>query len=210
MLKHVGQILLTLGLAALPSVASPITYMVSVDTSAINGTMGFLDFDFGPGNDSQSALVTISNFSGNGALSGSPQVNGAVTGVLPGPLVIGNSTPFNDYFQGITFGTSILFDLAFSGPGLSSPNGTSTSGSTFAFGMFDTTGSNPLLTRDPNGNTFIVEVHLDGTTSVTTFAPPTGGMPVATVAATVPEPSTLALTLLAIVGLRGMSTRKSG
>jgi hypothetical protein len=203
MSKHFGRILFTAGLAALASVASPITYHVSVNTSAINGTMGFLDFDLAPGNNSQSASVTIGNFSGTGSLSGAPQVNGAVSGTLPGSLLIGNSTQFNDYFQGFTFGASIMFQLAFSGPALSSPNGTSTSGSTFAFGMFDATGNNPLLTTDPNGNTFIVAVNLDGTTCVTTFPPATGGIPVATVAAgtsTAPEPSTLLLTVLALTG----------
>lgn len=210
MFKHLRRILGTAGLTAIASVASPITYTVSVNTSAIKATMGFVDFDFAPGNNSQNASVTIGGFGGTGGLSGSPQVNGTVTGTLPGPLVIGNGTQFNDYFQGFTFGTSIAFNLTFSGPALSSPNGTSTSGSTFAFGMFDSTGSNPLLTTDPNGNTFIVAVHLDGTTSVTTFPPATGGISAATVAVAttaVPEPSTLTLTLLALTGTLILKSR---
>ena len=58
--------------------SSPISYTVSVNTSAINGTSGFLDFGFAPGFDSQSAFVTISDFSPAALLVGAPQVNGDV------------------------------------------------------------------------------------------------------------------------------------
>jgi hypothetical protein len=208
MIRQIAELLLTAGLAA----ASPITYTVSVNTAAISGTTGFLDFDLAPGNDSQSAFATISNFSTTGTLSGGPQVNGAVTGTLPGTLTIGNSTQFNDYFQGFTYGTSIAFKLAFSGPALSSPDKTSTSGSTFAFAMFDSTGANPLLTSDPNGNTFLVGVNLDGSTTVTNFLTASGGMPPATIVAAVPEPSTLALAVLdalvlTLAAIRGLPSR---
>src|ERR1700693_1308573 len=80
--------------------ADAITYQISVDISSINSSSGFLDFDFAPGNDSQAAFVTISDFSTDGSLVGAPQVNGGVSGTLPGALTINNSTQFNDYFQG--------------------------------------------------------------------------------------------------------------
>lgn len=207
MSKQFWQIASTAGflvLARANLMASPITYTVSVNTSALNGTSGFLDFDFAPGNGSQSALVSISDFSSTGSLSGLPQVNGAVSGSLPGPLSIGNSTQFNDYFQEFIYGTNISFQLAFGGPALSNPNGTSTAGSTFAFAMFDALGSNPLLTDDPNGNSFIVEVNLDGGTTVTAYPTASGGTPAATLTAAgvpVPEPSTSLIMFLVALGL---------
>lgn len=182
--------------------ASIITYQVTVNTGAIDGTSGFLDFDFAPGNDSQSAFVSIDGFSPGGSLTGVPQVNGGVIGTLPGTLTIDNSTGFNDYFQAFNFGTSLQFVLTFEGPALTAPDGTSTSGSTFAFGMFDSTGNNPLLTTDPNGNTFTVDVNLDGGTTVTTFASDgNGDPPAATITAATPEPSYFPLValLLAVI-----------
>jgi hypothetical protein len=198
-MSRLFQLVSAVGLIALAPApwltASPITYFVNIDTSVINGTPGFLDFDFAPGNDSQSATATITDFSTTGSLLGAPQVNGGVSGDLPGTLSIDNSTQFNDYFQEFNYGTNISFLLSFNGPALSSPDGTSTSGSTFAFAMFDSTGSNPLLTTDPNGNTFTTEVNLDGTTNALTFPAVIGGIPAATLTPTtspVPEPSFLA------------------
>jgi hypothetical protein len=178
--------------------ASPITYQVTIDTSAISGMSGFLDFDFAPGPGAQTAFVAITGWSPLGSLTGTPQVNGGVTGALLGTLMIDNSTQFNDYFQGFQYGSSIHFQLLLGGPALLSPNGTSPSGSTFAFGLWDSTGTVPLLTTDPNGNTFTVDVNLDGTTTVTTFpSDALGGSPIANVQAT-PEPSGLSLVALGV------------
>jgi hypothetical protein len=178
--------------AAARAVASPVSYLVTVDTSAISGTSGFLDFDFAPGNDSQSASVTIANFSSATSLTGVPQTNGGVSGFLPAGLTLTNSTQFNDYFQQFTYGPSVRFLLSFAGPALSSPDGNSTSGSTFAFAMFDRTGTNPLLTSDPYGNAFVVNVNLDGTTSASAFSN-------ATLTA-VPEPGAFLPLALALLG----------
>jgi hypothetical protein len=182
-------------LAASAILAEPITYRVTVNTGAISGTSGFLDFDFAPGSDSQSAFVTISDFSPGGSLTGLPQVNGGVSGSLPGTLTIHDSTQFNDYFQGFNFGPSSTFLLSFSGPALTSPNHTSTSGSTFGFGMFDRMGTNPLLTTDPNGNAFTVEVNLDGTTTTSAFSS------AATLQQSTPEPSELVALALCLAAI---------
>ena len=184
-----------------PSSAATITYSINVDTSSIKGSTGFLDWSFAPGNDSQSAVVTISSFSTAASLNGAPMASGGVSGILPGNLTFDNSTQFNDYFQAFTYTGTIAFSLAFSGPALTVPDGTSSSGSTFGFAMFDASGSNPLLTSDPNGNAFTIDVNLDGSTRVTVFASDAlGGDPVASVQAA-PEPSTLLLLLVPLVGL---------
>src|SRR4051812_41087129 len=83
--------------------ASPITYIVTVDTSSIAGT-GSLDFNFNPGSlVTQAASVQILNFSSNGTLVGSPFLIGDVSGALPGTVTFDNGTSFNDYFTGFTF-----------------------------------------------------------------------------------------------------------
>jgi hypothetical protein len=186
--------------------ADPVTYEVSVDTSAIHGSSGFLDFDFAPGGNSQAAFVTISGFSPGGSLTGASQVNGGISGTLATTLTIDNSTQLNDYFQAFTYGNSLAFLLSFGGPALTAPDGTSSSGSTFAFAMFDSTGVNPLLTNDPNGNTFKVDVNLNGSTTLTNFSVSgLNGAPVASIQQVVPEPSgfpTAAILLACLVGRR--------
>jgi hypothetical protein len=162
---------------------TPMTYTVRVDTSSINGTAGSLDFNFNPGPlITQAASLQIIGFSTDGSLAGSPLLIGDVSGALPGTLTFDNGAAFNDYFGGFTFGSSLSFDVSLYGPALSSPNGTSTSGSTFAFSMFsDASGTTPVLTTDlGNGFAYTVDVNLDGTTTPRDFTP-------------VPEPSSLLL-----------------
>jgi hypothetical protein len=184
--------------------ADAVTYQVTVDTSAIHGSPGFLDFDFAQGNNSQAAFVTIGTFSTDGSLLGTPQVSGDVSGTLPGALAIDNSAQFNDYFQGFNYGDSLAFLLSFGGPAITSPNGTSSSGSTFAFAMFDSTGANPLLTTDPNGNTFTVDVNLDGSTTPTNFAlNGLDGAPLATIQQVVPEPSAFPMAAFVLACVAG-------
>ena len=116
----------------------------------ISGTAGSLDFNFNPGPlVTQSASLQILNFTSDGTLAGSPALTGDVAGALPATLTFDNGTGFNDYFEGFTYGSTLSFHVSLYGPALSSPDGMSTSGSTFAFSMFsDAAGTIPALTTD--------------------------------------------------------------
>src|SRR5271157_5217825 len=145
--------------------AGPITYGVTVDTSSILGTAGSLDFNFNPGPlVTQAASLQILSFSSDGSLAGGPSLTGDVSGALPGTVSFDNGTGFNDYFEGFTYGSTLSFQVSLFGPALSAPDGTSTSGSTFAFSMFsDAAGTMPVLTSDTvNWFAFTVDVNLDG------------------------------------------------
>jgi hypothetical protein len=183
--------------------ADIVTYDVTVDTSSIpTGTTGSLDFNFNPGSlVTQAASLQILNFSSDGTLAGNcPCGTGDVSGQLPGTVTFVNDDAFNDYFDGFTFGSTISFDVSLYGPALASPDGSSTSGSTFAFSMFsDAAGTIPALTNDTtDGFAFTVEVNLDGTTTATNSSDQTtvtaesgsgsGGTP-----STVPEPGSFLL-----------------
>jgi hypothetical protein len=186
--------------------AGSISYDVTVDTSSISGTAGSLDFNFNPGPlTTQSADLQILNFTSDGSLADCATniqgfcPTGDVTGTLPGTVTFDNGTAFNDYFDGFTFGSTISFDLSLYGPALSSPDGTSTSGSTLAFSMFsDAGGTMPVLTSDTtDGFAFTVDVNLDGSTTVNNFSARTS-------VSSTPEPSGVILigTALACFAVR--------
>jgi hypothetical protein len=186
-------------LCAASAIASPIAYTVTVDTSSVPRTQGSLDFNFNPGPlVTRSASLQILNFTSDGFLAGDcPCGMGDVDGQLPAILTFDNGTGFNDYFDDFVFGSTISFQVSLYGPALSSPDGISTSGSTFAFSMFsDSAGTIPTLTADTsNGFAFTIDVNLDGSTTVTNWSAQT--MAVQEPSSVVPEPGTLSLILLA-------------
>jgi hypothetical protein len=147
--------------------AADVLYQVSVDTSAANGLSGYLDFQFNPGDaTTQAAFIQISKFTPGSSLSGAPQTTGSVTGALPGLVQIDNTSAFNDYFQAFAFGNALSFFLDFGGPAVNTPNGTSTSGSSFGLTLCtDANCLSPLLTTDLNGFVATVNINLDGTTN---------------------------------------------
>jgi hypothetical protein len=198
-------LLAALGLTfAASASAEPITYNVTVNTTSIAGTAGSLDFNFNPGPlATQAASLQILGFSSNGTLVGSPSLTGDASGTLPGTLTFDNGTGFNDYFEGLTFGSTLSFEVSLFGPALSSPDGVSTSGSTFAFSMFsDSAGTIPVLTTDTTqGFASTIDVNLDGSTTVTNFSTQTA-------TSTVPEPGGLVLLLGAITTLRAFAFRR--
>jgi len=110
-------------LSAGSATASSVQYLVTVNTSPVNTTSGFLDFQFNPGDaSSQSATAQIMNFnSGGGTLVfnlGSPQASLSVSGTLPDTVTLVNGTPVNDYFQEFTYGDFFSFVLSLTGPAL--------------------------------------------------------------------------------------------
>jgi hypothetical protein len=207
MYKHLLLIAALLSCVA-GAASADILYDVTVNTKSIVGTNGSLDFQFNPGPFvSQSADLQISNFMSDGTLTGSPTLTPPpptppqVSGALPGTVTFVNGintsgveiSAFNDYFQGFTFGSNLSFDVLLGGPAVNSPNGTATSGSTFAFSMFsDAAGTMPVLTSDKvNGFAFTIDVNLDGSTTVANSSAQTTVTLVTT--PSVPEPGTLSL-----------------
>lgn len=186
--------------------ADPITYHVTVDTTSLDQEYGYLFVQFNPGPGGAAlASATVTNFFTDGTLNPNDPLNGPsgdVSGSLPGTLILTNDQFPNYYLEGFTYGNSIQFDVMLSGPGLNSP-GTSSSGSSFAFSLEDSTSYNPLLTTDPNGSVLTINVNPDATTSVETFPQsPTDNTPAASAflppQSSVPAPPSLVLFLVAV------------
>lgn len=197
-------------LFAVSASASPVTYDVTVNTSSIAGDQGSLDFNFNPGPlETQAASLQILGLSSDGTLAGGPALTGDVGGALPSTVTFDNGTVFNDYFEGLTYGSTLSFDLSLYGPALSSPDGVSTSGSTFAFSMFsDAAGTIPALTNDTtDGFGFIVNVNPDGSTTVTDYSDQTTVEP-ETGATTTPEPGSLLLVATGLIMIAALRLRR--
>lgn len=203
-------LILALLLGAVASaMADGVSYDVTVNTPSIVGTAGSLDFQFNPGPlVTQTADVQILGFTSDGAL-GASTPTGDVTGTLPGTVLFDNGTGYNDYFTGFTYGNTISFVVNLFGPAVTSPDGTSTSGSEFAFSMFsDSAGTIPVLTTDSvNGFALAGNINLDGTTTLTNFSSDLTVTPVSVVAT--PEPGTILLLFSGLAGLGLIKLRKS-
>jgi hypothetical protein len=194
-----------LALAA-PAAADPISYVVTVDTSALAGTTGALDVQFNPADPlSQPATATVSNFLTDGTLGAVPSLSGGAAGALPSVLSIANSAQApltNEVQQALTFGKTLSFQLTLSGPALDQLNGL---GSTFSLFLLDGSGMPTLAdpSFSPLGQVLDVNLNADG--SVTPIAYPTVGGPsvvtVSPLAPAVPEPPTLALLGLGLAGV---------
>jgi PEP-CTERM motif len=191
---------------ALVAQADPITFTVTVNTTAISGTSGFIDFQFNPGGaGAQSATVSLTNFNfTGGSLAANADLTGSATGLLPGNVTINNTGQLNDLFQGITFGNSFSFSLTLSGAALNNPGGSF--GSLFGLSLIGSDQTTPLLTIDPNGTILSLLLNPNGTTTISTFflsrRDDSSVVTIQAQNAAVPEPATL---LLLSSGLLGVS-----
>jgi hypothetical protein len=165
--------------------AGLITYQIDVNTSGLSGTSGYVDFQFDPGaTPFDSGSATISDFTGDGTLGAVLPDVGAVSGTLPGTVVIDNIDVTNEYTQAYTYGS--FFDV-FVTLNIPSVSGTAAGGSSFTLDVEDTD-FNPLLSPSFPA----VEIDLDATTgnptiiNNTSSSNPNGF-------ASVPEPGTFAL-----------------
>ena len=157
-------LLFSLQLFATQAMAVP--FLVSVDTSVLNGTTGFLDLQLNPADSATpAALASVMGFGGNLGLLAGPAPEGDVTGTLPGALQLRNSTVFNSYFQAVQFGDLFSFIVDFTGDFLTS---TAASGSSFSVSLFDD-GLLPQLTNDVSGSLLRFEL-LAGNVTFQAFA----------------------------------------
>ena len=189
--------------------AGMVTYVVTADTSSLSGLSGYLDFQFNPNGAAPVApnttSATITAFTTDGVLGAPlPPIGDASGGPLPLPVTIVNDDPglTNDYTQGITFGTTLTFDVTLSGTDV----GAASAGDLFAFSLQDVNfvGSS----TGPGGSIVTIAVNADGSTTGTAYDPINPGGPTATVTplGAVPEPSSVVGTLTALgaaLGYRG-------
>jgi hypothetical protein len=173
-------------------------YSVIVNTAPIQGQSGYLDFELGSGPNAPLASVSVTQFSTNGSLApGRDQVTTGVAGRLPASVTLTNSTQFVDYFAGFQFGTQLSFTL-----NVMNFPATSNSGNTFAFGLYGADGATPLGANDGFGNSLLVQINPNGTSSIQSFNPAVA------LNTAVPEPASAGLFVVAALGSAALIRRR--
>ncbi len=131
-------------------------YQITVDTSTLSGTTGYIDLQFNPAETgTPSATVVISNLTGDLALLDTAELAGATSGALPGTVTLINSDAFNDYFQSVQFGSSFTLLLDITGDFF---NQSSLLGTSFALSLYNADASSSLLSTDASGSLVLFEL----------------------------------------------------
>jgi hypothetical protein len=186
-IKHIlARLLLAVSLAAAiaPAGAGPV-YQVSIDTSSLGTGSAFLGLYFMGLAGAGEATATASKL--DGAFWGPATLTGAVSGGVPGPLSFSSANGGGDWFQAIELGGKFSFDLSVA-------VGSGSTGMTFGWAVFD---ANHYLGVDGDlGNLFLNPDAPFGQQVTMALANTT-----LTSVNIIPEPSTLALMLFAMLGL---------
>lgn len=103
---------LSIAIGAPAALAGPM-YRVSLDTSALAGTVGYLDLGLNGPLDAAPTVARVSNFSGAFLDGGILAPSGDVSGDIVNGVVLRNSADLNYFDQLVTFGGLFSFDVSF-------------------------------------------------------------------------------------------------
>ncbi|WP_312515718.1 NF038129 family PEP-CTERM protein [Massilia sp.] len=101
---------LSIAVGAPAALAGPV-YHVSLDTSSLAGSTGFLDLGFLGLETPNPTFARLNNFSGD--FFGAPILEGDAVGDVASGVVLGNRTGFNYFDQAVRFGGLLSFDVSF-------------------------------------------------------------------------------------------------
>jgi len=106
------RVLLALSIAAgAPAALAGPLYRVSLDTSALAGTVGYLDLGLNGPLDAAPTVARLGNFSG--AFLEGGMTSGDVSGDVVNGVVLRNGPEWNFFDQLVTFGGLFSFDVEF-------------------------------------------------------------------------------------------------
>jgi hypothetical protein len=148
-LLHVLFLMLALGSTASASRG----FVVTIDTSSLNGTRGAIEFQLNPGPGIYDDGAVTIEFLGL-TQQPNPSVSGDVK--FSPTFTMSNSRAFNDFFAGATFGSTMTVRLLFTGAMVDNPAAGRTAGTDFTLSLYkNEQGSTTALTNDGAGNALI-------------------------------------------------------
>lgn len=103
---------LSIAIGAPAALAGPM-YRVSLDTSALAGTVGYLELGLNGPIDAAPTVARVSNFSGAFLDGGVLDPSGDVSGDVVNGVVLRNGPDLNFFDQLVTFGGLFSFDVSF-------------------------------------------------------------------------------------------------
>jgi hypothetical protein len=201
----IRKVLLATGVAVLlfcrgQAVHADIVFEIQTDTSALDGTTGSLDFQFNPASGAAGATASVYGFNSDGTL-GSVTLNTPpyATGDLSTSLSFsndepGDSSPVNEVTQTFTFGSffDVFVDLNIPIPGYNPTT-------SFYLSIYDQNG-NPVQNDGFEGDAAVlITPNPDGTYYVDSGGP---------TVQPVPEPATLTLATIGLIGYAGAAWRR--
>ena len=191
-------------------------WTVTVDTTkmAADYTGPFaLDFEL-IGSSGNTATLTDFSFGGGGSGPASPFLTGGASGDLGGTVTLTDSSSFfNDFNQQFTPGATLTFTL--DSTLVAPPSGGSPDNfSMVMFSNYDPTngynpstgtGGTPIPTTDPSGNDTFFNFNITGPgqPTVSSFPSMSGDITITITPAGVPEPSSVVMMLLGMMGVGG-------
>lgn len=108
------RVLLALSIAAgAPAALAGPLYRVSLDTSALAGTVGYLDLGLNGPLDAAPTVARLGNFSGVFLEGGALPPSGDASGDVVNGIVLRNGPEWNFFDQLVTFGGLFSFDVEF-------------------------------------------------------------------------------------------------
>lgn len=171
--------------------SAPVTYHVTIDTSAMSGTAGSIEFQFNPSGAPPSITATVDNIvGGSGTVLGGPSGSlGNVVNNFPSSVVLTNDPGLNFALGDLTYGSSLSFNVTFS------PNFDDTPPDNTSFFVFlwDGPGGTGDTPQNPGG----------GPSLQLCTDPLCSNMVPEVTAVIIPEPATLAILAVGLLGLAG-------
>jgi hypothetical protein len=206
--RNVWTWIAALALICVPSLGSAdeITFSIAPwNTSPLQSGGGPYALAFqltdGSGTGDGNTTVTINNFNlgtggSPGAALGPPFTFGNAAGNLSSSVVLTDSDPsgFNELAQRFTPGDKLSFTVTIDWTGYDSPAPDS-----FSMLILQGNSNDPMPTKDPNDSAFVL-VDVTGDSASPQFFGSDGGSPILNAPQLVPEPATISLLCVGLVG----------